>query len=57
MALCALSVYQVGPSTAVSLSTAAPTLMHLYQIICEDNGNVVVQIFFLKSLLSVLKFV
>ena len=57
LALCALSVYPVCPSTAKSLSTVEQTLMQIYEILCEDNGKLVVQIFCLESLLSVLKFV
>ena len=33
LALCALSVYLVRPSTAASLSTVAQTLMQIYEIL------------------------
>ena len=45
LALCALFVYPVCPSTAKSLSTVEQTLMQIYKILCEDNGKLVVQIF------------
>ena len=45
LALCALSVYPVRPSTAASLSTVAQTLMQIYEIHSEDYGQLVVQIF------------
>ena len=49
LALSALSVYPVRPSTAASLSTIAQTLMQIYEILSEDYGQLVVQIFFVSN--------
>ena len=55
LALCALSVYPVCPSTAKSLSTVEQTLMQIYEILCEDNGKLVVQIFLSRIIIVCLE--
>ena len=55
LALCALLGYPVCPSTAKSLSTVEQTLMQIYEILCEDNGKLVVQIFLSRIIIVCLE--